>query len=251
MTDILLSASRITKSYMTAQTRVDAIRQISLQVQVGEFLCLVGPSGSGKSTLLRILAGLLQPDEGQVDFRGVSLTGPSAEMALVFQKANLMPWRQVIDNVRLPLEVQKMPAAEAEHRARELLTLVGLAEFAASYPHELSGGMQQRVAIARALVSDPAILLLDEPFGALDAFTREHLNQELLHIWQQQGKTVVMVTHDIGEAVYLADRVLVLSPRPGTVAATIPISLPRPRQPAMRFEADFNALAFQVRQAIG
>jgi NitT/TauT family transport system ATP-binding protein len=171
-------------------------------------------------------------------------------MGFVFQKANLMPWRTVLENVLLPLQVQRMPSDEAERRAGRALELVGLMEFAGHYPRQLSGGMEQRVAIARALAHQPQILLLDEPFGALDALTRERLNQELLQVWEISRKTVVMVTHDIHEAVFLADRVLVLSQRPGRVAAEVPISLPRPRPPSLYYSEAFSALAYEVRQAI-
>jgi NitT/TauT family transport system ATP-binding protein len=210
----------------------------------------VGPSGCGKSTLLRLLAGLLLPDQGQVCLHGRPLTGPCREIGLVFQKANLMPWRTVFDNILLPLQVQRMPLAAAEQRAAHALELVGLAEFAHSYPRELSGGMEQRVAIARALAHEPEILLLDEPFGALDALTRERLNQELLRVWDTDRKTVVMVTHDIREAVFLADRVLVLSQRPGHVTAIVPVPLPRPRSVSLFYSEAFSALAYEVRQAI-
>ncbi len=210
----------------------------------------MGPSGCGKTTLLRLLSGLLPPDQGQVRLHGQPLPGPSREIGLVFQKANLMPWRTVLDNVLLPLQVQRMLPAEAEQRAVHALELVGLMEFAHSYPRELSGGMAQRVAIARALAHEPQILLLDEPFGALDALTRERLNQELLRVWDASRKTAVMVTHDIREAVFLADRVLVLSQRPARVAAILPITLPRPRSLSLFYSEAFSALAYEVRQAI-
>jgi NitT/TauT family transport system ATP-binding protein len=246
----ILEAVHLSKHYTTRQGPLPAVEDVSFEVAPGEFLGIVGPSGCGKTTLLRLLSGLALPDQGQVCLHGQPLHGPCREIGFVFQKANLMPWRTVFDNILLPLQVQHTPSAEAEQRAARALELVGLAEFAGNYPRELSGGMEQRVAIARALVHEPEILLLDEPFGALDALTRERLNQELLRVWEISRKTVVMVTHDIREAVYLADRVLVLSQRPGRVAAMVPITLPRPRAISLFYSEAFGALAYEVRQAI-
>jgi NitT/TauT family transport system ATP-binding protein len=246
----ILEAIHLNKQFATRQGLLQAVEDVSFGVAPGEFLCVVGPSGCGKTTLLRLLSGLLLPDQGQVRLHGQPLPGPSREIGLVFQKANLMPWRTVLDNVLLPLQVQRMPPAEAGQRAVHALELVGLMEFAHSYPRELSGGMTQRVAIARALAHEPQILLLDEPFGALDALTRERLNQELLRVWDASRKTVVMVTHDIREAVFLADRVLVLSQRPAQVTAVVPITLPRPRSLSLFYSEAFSALAYEVRQAI-
>ena len=213
-------------------------------------MCIVGPSGCGKTTLLRLLAGLISPDQGEVRLNNQLLREPCSDIGLVFQKANLMPWRSVFDNILLPLQVQNTPKVQANERVEQALTMVGLSDFAAAYPRELSGGMQQRVAIARALVHEPRILLLDEPFGALDALARERLNLELLQLWRASRKTVVMVTHNIQEAVFLADRVLILSQRPGQVTAAIPINLPRPRELSLVYDNNFSALAYQVRQAI-
>jgi len=246
----ILEAIHLSKQYTTRQGSLSAIEDVSFEVSEGEFLCIVGPSGCGKTTLLRLLAGLVLPDEGQVCLHGQPVDGPCQEIGFVFQKANLMPWRTVFDNVLLPLQIQHMPPSEAEERVNDSLELVGLREFAANYPRELSGGMEQRVAIARALAHKPEILLLDEPFGALDALTRERLNQELLQVWGISRKTVVMVTHDIREAVFLADRVLVLSQRPGRVAAIVPVTLPRPRSLSIFYSEAFSALAYEVRQAI-
>jgi NitT/TauT family transport system ATP-binding protein len=246
----ILEAIDLSKQYTTRQGQLSAIEDVSFAVAEGEFLCIVGPSGCGKTTLLRLLAGLVLPDRGQVRLNGQPVQGPCREIGFVFQKANLMPWRSVFDNVLLPLQIQHMPASEAEQQASQALELVGLTEFAANYPRELSGGMEQRVAIARALAHQPEILLLDEPFGALDALTRERLNHELLRVWEISRKTVVMVTHDIREAVFLADRVLVLSQRPGRVAAVVPVTLPRPRSPSLIYSEAFGALAYEVRQAI-
>ena len=246
----ILEAIHLSKQYATSQGLLSAIEDVSFEVAAGEFLCIVGPSGCGKTTLLRLLAGLLLPDQGRVCLHGQPLEGPCRAIGFVFQKANLMPWRTVFDNILLPLQVQRTPPAAAGQRAAHALELVGLTEFAHSYPRELSGGMEQRVAIARALAHEPEILLLDEPFGALDALTRERLNQELLRLWDANRKTVVMVTHDIREAVFLSDRVLVLSQRPGRVTAIVPITLPRPRPTSLFYSEAFSALAYEVRQAI-
>ena len=247
----LLQARNLCKAYVTTrQGVVSAVENVSFRVKRGEFLCIVGPSGCGKTTLLRMLAGLLPPDAGEVWLDGRPVSGPCAEIGLVFQTANLMPWRTVFDNVRLPLQVQRLPRTEAARRVRRALEMVELADFARSYPRELSGGMQQRVAIARALVHEPEILLLDEPFGALDALTRENLNRQLMRLWEATGTTVVMVTHNIREAVFLADRVLVLSKRPGRVTAEIPVPFRRPRPLSLLYDGDFMDVAYRVRQAI-
>lgn len=228
-----------------------ALEDITFSVEQQEFLCVLGPSGCGKSTLLRILAGLLSPTRGEVFYQGERLEGPRQGVGFVFQKANLMPWRSVLRNITLPLELQYMAKEVTLERARELVDLVGLSGFEDSLPGDLSGGMAQRVAIARALVHDPDILLLDEPFGGLDALTRERMGDELLRIWQAQRKTVVMVTHSIVEALFLADRVLVLSPRPGKLRQDIRVDLPRPRLDEMRYTVSFGELVSQVRAAIG
>jgi len=228
-----------------------ALDDVSLDVQQGEFVCVVGPSGCGKSTLLRVLSGLLFPTAGQVYLRGRPLQGPCNDIGIVFQKANLMPWRTVLQNITLPLEIQGVKSDEARHRAGELIRLVGLAGFERNYPRQLSGGMAQRVAIARSLIHDPEILLLDEPFGSLDALTRERMNLELLRIWQARQKTVVMVTHNIQEAILLADWVLVMTVRPGRVTARLPVTLPRPRSQELIYSAGFIELARRIRAAIG
>jgi len=228
-----------------------ALEQVTFSVPPQEFVCVLGPSGSGKSTLLRILSGLLLPTSGEVFFHDEPVTGPRRAVGFVFQKANLMPWRSVIQNVTLPLELEEIPQAQAVAIACEMLELVGLTGFEDSLPRDLSGGMAQRVAIARALVHDPDILLLDEPFGSLDALTRERMGSELLRIWQAKRKTVVMVTHSISEALFLADRVLVLSHRPGRICLDLPVNLPRPRLEEIHYTSEFGALAQQVRLAIG
>jgi len=228
-----------------------ALERISLGLREQEFVCVLGPSGSGKSTLLRILAGLLQPTDGEVLFQGQRLEGPRRSVGFVFQKANLMPWRTVLENITLPLELEGMAQHQAEKKAQEMVELVNLEGFEDSLPRDLSGGMAQRVAIARALVHDPKVLLLDEPFGALDALTRERMGEELLRIWQARRKTVMMVTHSIPEALFLADRVLVLSQRPGRLRLDLQVGLPRPRHEDMRYTPVFGDLASKVRLAIG
>ena len=195
----------------------------------GEFVAVVGPSGCGKSTLLKILAGLLSSTDGSASLRGTRIQGPRRDIGVVFQAPVLFPWRTVLDNVLLPIDVQGQGRERYLPAARDLLTLVGLRDFERRYPWELSGGMQQRVAITRALIHDPAMLLMDEPFGALDAMTREHMNLELQRIWMEKKKTVFFITHSIPEAVFLADRVLVMTPRPGRVVDDLRIKLPRPR----------------------
>ena len=245
-----LRAEHISVSFSTPEGTVAALQDVSFDIMPGEFVSLVGSSGCGKSTLLRTLAGLLIPDQGSVWLDGKRVTAPRRQVGIVFQQANLMPWRTVMDNVLLPLELSDMPKAQAHWRAKIMIELVGLAEFANAYPSELSGGMAQRVAIARALVHDPQVLLLDEPFGSLDALTRERMGQELLRIWRSQRKTVLMVTHSVSEAVFLSDRVLVLSPRPGTVASRVTIDLPRPRELVLMESKAFGTLTGQVRAAI-
>jgi len=246
----LLQAKSLSKTYDTAHGSVPAVRNISFKVAAGEFLCIVGPSGCGKTTILHLLGGLIPPTEGQVLLAGHPLSEPPPEISVVFQNPNLMPWRTVSDNVILPLQILAMPNAETQKRSKETLDMVGLSDFAQAYPKELSGGMEQRVAVARALIQQPSILLLDEPFGALDALTRERLNHEILRLWQNQNLTAVMVTHNIREAVFLADRVLVLSPRPATISAEFIIDLPRPRPEGIEYGEAFGALAYEIRQAI-
>jgi NitT/TauT family transport system ATP-binding protein len=246
----VLAADEITMTFLGQQGSLEALECVSFQVDAGEFLCVVGPSGCGKSTLLRVLGGLVRPTSGEVYMGGELLTAPCRQIGFVFQKANLMPWRTVLRNVTLPLEIKGLKGDEAGQQARELLKLVGLEGFEHAYPRELSGGMEQRVAIARALIHDPAILLLDEPFGSLDALTRENMNLELLRIWQAKRKTVVMVTHSIQEALFLADRILVMSPRPGRIKATVAVPLSRPRRLEILYSAEFGGLSRRVRQAI-
>jgi NitT/TauT family transport system ATP-binding protein len=252
MVNELLVVEQVSKEFQGNAARLQALQPISFRLAAGELVCLLGPSGSGKSTLLRIVGGLLPPDGGKIWFNGEPLHEPRADIGFVFQKNNLMPWRTVLQNVLLPAEVQRgqVTGVDRQH-ARDLLALVGLAGFEDAYPTQLSGGMSQRVALARALLHRPRLLLMDEPFGALDALTRERLNVELLHLHQRQATTILMVTHDIGEAVFLSDRVLVLSDRPGRLVAELPIDLPLPRQVAHLGSARFGELTMQARQALG
>jgi NitT/TauT family transport system ATP-binding protein len=244
----LLSVRNLNKFYRTrSRERVTALADVTFDVAPGEFVTLVGPSGCGKTTLLKILMGTLPRSTGTVTLAGRNVAGPSASVAPVFQTPVLLPWRTVLDNILLPLELRHARTAEAEARATAYLTLVGLDGFASKYPGELSGGMQQRVAIGRALANDPAVLLMDEPFGALDAMTRERMNVELLRIWTAERKTVLLVTHSIAEAVFLADRVFVMTPRPGCLREIIPIELPRPRTLDMMNSPAFGAYVAAIR----
>lgn len=228
-----------------------AIANISLTVNSGAFVALVGPSGAGKSTLLRIVAGLLQPSNGQVYLNDGSPQESDEPVGIVFQRDSLMPWRTVVDNVRLPLEMQNVDRTEAESRVVEMIDLVGLSGFEDNYPAQLSGGMAQRVALARALIHRPTLLLLDEPFGSLDALTREKMAQELIRIWNALPVTVFLVTHSIPEAVLLADEVLVMTGRPGTITERVPIDLPRPRLVELQGTPQFQLYAASIRSAIG
>ena len=226
------------------------VDRLSFEVAPQEFVCILGPSGCGKTTILRMLAGLLAPSSGEVIFNDQRVTTPPEGVGLVFQDSNLMPWRTVLNNIRLPLEIRPEKTV-SDSEMENLIELVGLAGFEDSLPGELSGGMAQRVAIARALVQDPDVLLLDEPFGALDALTRERMRSELLRIWMVRRKTVVMVTHSIHEALFLADRVLVLSPRPAALRLALAVNFERPRAQEIIHTPAFGALAKDVRAAIG
>jgi NitT/TauT family transport system ATP-binding protein len=224
---------------------VHALHDLTFDLAPCEFACLIGPSGSGKSTLLRVLAGLVPPTKGEFHF-----FNHHDQIGLVFQKPNLMPWRRVLENISLPLELNNTPREDINQRAGELIKLVGLEGFERAYPRDLSGGMAQRVAIARSLMQDPDILLLDEPFGSLDALTREAMGDELLKIWQARQKTVLMVTHSISEAIYLSDKVLVLSHRPGKIELELPVDLPRPRTPQIRYSEKFSELTHILRDTL-
>lgn len=252
MTDAtILTAKHVTQTFRDGAEPLTVLRDINLTVACNEFVCVVGPSGSGKSTLLHILAGLTAPTSGTVCYEDKPLMQPNRKIGFVFQSANLMPWRSVLDNIALPLELAGAAKMDRDAAAQELIDLVGLRGFEAAHPAKLSGGMAQRVAIARALITQPDVLLLDEPFGALDALTREQLGEELLRIWQDKARSaVVMVTHSISEAILLADRVVVMSPRPGHIEAEFEVSLPRPRRLDDLGHPDAVRLAKDIRAAI-
>jgi NitT/TauT family transport system ATP-binding protein len=236
----------------TFKRGVTALQEIDLELAPGEFVSLIGPSGCGKSTLLRVIGDLIQPTAGSVTVNGKSAAQARADRdyGIVFQDAVLFDWRTVAKNIALPLELLGWERGRRQERVREMLELVELTGFDAHYPWQLSGGMQQRVSIARALAFEPALLLMDEPFGALDEMTRERLNLELLRIWERLGSTVVFVTHSISEAVFLSTRVVVMSPRPGRIAGIVPIDLPHPRTVETREEPRFFELVTQVRELL-
>jgi NitT/TauT family transport system ATP-binding protein len=246
----ILQAENLTAEFSGSEAELRALGEVSFSVAREEFVCVIGPAGCGKSTLLRLLGGLLRPTAGRVLFEGRKLAGPSPRIGFVFQRANLMPWRSVEKNIRLPLELDGTPEADARDAVKELVGLVGLAGFERSLPRELSGGMAQRVALARALAHDPEILLLDEPFGSLDAMTRDRMGAELMRIARTQRKTVVMVTHSIPEAVLMADRVLVFTSRPGRLRLDLRVDFPRPRRQDIVYTQKFGGLAERVRKAI-
>lgn len=246
----ILEVKDLSMTFPNGNGGLRALAGLTFSVIPQEFTCVLGPSGSGKSTLLRILAGLLHPTGGSFTFSLPGASGGKPRVGLVFQQANLMPWRTVLENISLPLELRGADPLEARERAQEWIGLIGLQGFEDSWPRDLSGGMAQRVAIARALIQDPDLLLLDEPFGALDALTRERMGTELLRLWQVQRKTVLMITHSISEALLLSDRVLVLTQRPGRLALDLAVPLPRPRQEEIRYTAEFGRLAMLLRSAI-
>ena len=229
---------------------VPALQGIHLAASQGEFVTLVGPSGCGKTTLLRIVAGLIAPTSGEVKVSGRSLRGPTRDIGIVFQVPALMAWRSVLDNILLQIEIRRLAVAQYRARALELIKLVGLSGFEDRYPYQLSGGMQQRVSICRALVHDPSLLLMDEPFGALDALTREHMNVELQRIWLERRKTVLFVTHSTTEAVFLADRVLVMTARPGRIGDMLDVDLPRPRTLDVMTTEKFGTYVRRIRGAL-
>ena len=242
----ILTIRNLTAVFPDNNGGLRALEDISFDVHPREFVCVLGPSGSGKTTLLRILAGLIAPTTGSFMFGH----GEQPSTGMVFQQANLMPWRTVIENIKLPLEVKQIEESRARMKAHAMIDLVGLQGFEDSLPRDLSGGMAQRVAIARALIHDPDLLLLDEPFGLLDALTRERMWNELSRIWQMRQKTVIMVTHSINESLFLADRVLVLTQRPGKVKLDLKVDLSRPRHDDIRYTPHFGRLARKLREAI-
>lgn len=247
----LVQLNSITKEYtIRSGGTVTAVDEATIDIGDGEFVTIVGPSGCGKSTLLKMIGGIISPTSGTVVFDGKNVRSPSPEIGIVFQSAVLLPWRSVLDNVLFPIEMLGWNVRRYRDEALHLIELVGLKGFEHVLPQELSGGMQQRVSICRALVYDPKMLLMDEPFGALDAMTREELGLELLRIWNEQKKTIAFVTHSISEAVFLADRVIVMTARPGKVVLDLQVNLPRPREIEMEFTAEFKGYSDAVREAI-
>ncbi len=238
------------KIYQTRRGNIEAIRSVHMGVRHGEFVSILGPSGCGKSTLLMVVGGLLPITEGKIVIGEMDVTGPRRDTGVVFQSPVLMPWRSILNNVLFPVETLGLSRREYRPRAVQLLEMTGLSDFMQNYPSELSGGMQQRVAICRALIHNPSLLLMDEPFSALDAITRDNLNQELLRIWHEYQKTVLFVTHSIREAVYLSDRVYVMSPRPAVISRIVEIKLPRPRALSIEETPEFNAYVAELRRAI-
>lgn len=243
--ELFLEINNLNLSFKSTEGRLEVLRDIHLGLGKREFLCILGPSGSGKTSLLRLIAGLIQPDNGTILF---STTEP--KLSLMFQQANLMPWRTVYQNIALPLELQSVEAGIIDQKVKDMVDMIGLWEFEDSWPAELSGGMAQRVALARAFISDPDLLLLDEPFGSLDALTRERMAGELLQLWQSRPRPVVMVTHSIPEALLLSDRVVVFSPRPASIVLDQPVEFVRPRDEELRYTPAFQKLEKKLHQAI-
>jgi sulfonate transport system ATP-binding protein len=242
-----LAIRAVSKSYQVDGRALQVLKGIALEIAPGEFVSVVGASGCGKSTLLRLIVGLDTAYDGAILLDGRRIEGPGPDRGIVFQDHRLFPWLTVADNIGLGLEAANVPSAEQHRRVAENIALVGLNGFENAYPHQLSGGMAQRAAIARALVGEPEILLLDEPLGALDSLTRAYLQEELLRIWRQGGVTMIMITHDVEEAVYLSDRVVVMEPRPGRISAVLPVDLPRPRD---RAAAEFIRFKERILRAL-
>lgn len=247
----VIEVKGLKKVYPSKDAPIVALEQASFDIYEQEFVSLVGHSGCGKTTIMKIIAGLLDGTSGDVLMHGRPVQGPQENTGIVFQTPVLLQWRTVLDNVMLPVEILGLSKTEYLPKAMELLELTGLVDFKDKYPRELSGGMQQRASISRALVHDPSLLLLDEPFGALDAMTRGEMNMELQNIWSEKKKTSLLITHSIPEAVFLADRVMVMTPRPGQIAEIIDINLPRPRTPEMRLSTGFTDCVRAVGKTIG
>lgn len=247
----LIEYERVHKVYNSGHDEVIALEEVSFDVVEGEFLTVVGRSGCGKSTLLKITAGLLPATAGAVRVAGAPVRGPLTNIGIVFQSPVLLAWRKALDNVLLQIEARGLKVDAYRKRALELLELTGLRGFENRYPNELSGGMQQRVSISRALIHDPPLLLMDEPFGALDAITRDEMNLELLRIWGEARKTVLFITHSIPEAVFLGDRVIVMTPRPGKIADILSIDLPRPRTTVLHDDSKFIGYVRKIRERLG
>ena len=238
------------KTYQTQRAEIEAIRKVEMDVYRSEFISILGPCGGGKSTLLMAVGGLLPITSGSIKVNDAPVIRPRRDTGVVFQSPVLMPWRTIIKNVLFPIECLGLNVSDYTARAEELLEMTGLSGFGGNLPTELSGGMQQRVAICRALIHDPEVLLMDEPFSALDAMTRDNMNQELLRIWQEHKKTVLFVTHSIREAVFLSDRVFVMSPRPSVISKIVDIDLPRPRELAIEETPEFNVFVAELRKSI-
>ena len=244
---VLIQARGVHKTYRTKDSAVETLKPLDFDIRAGEFVSVVGPSGCGKSTLMKMVAGLLPVSGGELLPSGKPVQGPQTNVGIVFQNALLLPWRSVIDNILLQAEIRGLPMAAATQRAQQLIEMAGLQGFEKKFPWQLSGGMQQRVAILRALLHDPPVLLMDEPFGALDAMTRERMNLELQRIWMAAAKTVLLITHSIPEAIFLSDRVFVMTERPGRIDAVYDIKLPRPRSLDVMGNEAFAALARTLR----
>ena len=247
---VAMVVDHATKYYKTGSGSVHALEDLSLEVGQGEFVCILGPSGCGKSTLLWAMSGLHDLTSGRIVLNGTPVTGPRPEIGMIFQDANLLPWRNLWQNIHFPFEIKHLDPKPYETRIRGLIQEVGLSGFETKMPRELSGGMQQRASIVRCLSFDPAVILMDEPFGALDAFTRDEMNLLIQQIWTETGKTIVFVTHNVTEAIFLADRVVVLTPRPGRLAHVFPIDLPRPRTIEQTFTPEFIKIVLEIKQTI-
>jgi NitT/TauT family transport system ATP-binding protein len=248
--EIAMKVDHVTKHYKTQTGSVHALEDLTLDIAKGEFVCILGPSGCGKSTLLWGMSGLHDLTAGQVVLNGTPVTGPRPEIGMIFQDANLLPWRNLHQNIRFPFEIKRLDPKPYETRIQGLIDEVGLAGFETKFPRELSGGMQQRASIVRCLSFDPDVILMDEPFGALDAFTRDEMNLLIQKIWMETGKTIIFVTHNVTEAIFLADRVVVLTPRPGRLAHIFPIELPRPRTIEQTYSPEFIELILEVKDTI-
>lgn len=247
--EVVVTGQAVGKTF--ADGSVIALQDANFNIKRGSFVSLVGPSGCGKSTLLRLISGLITPTSGDISVHGTQVIGPRPDISMMFQKATLLDWRTALENVLLPTEIAGTPTKADKNRALDLLKLVGLEDFAFSFPAQLSGGMQQRVALARLLQTGADILLLDEPFGALDEFTREHLNMELMRIVEEVEATTIFVTHNISEAIFLADQVVVMTSRPGRMAKIIDVELGRPRSLSLQTSVAFNKLVEEVRETLG
>jgi NitT/TauT family transport system ATP-binding protein len=247
---VMMSVEHATKFYKTQTGSVHALEDLSIEIADGEFVCILGPSGCGKSTLLWAMSGLHDLTRGRIVLNGTEVKGPRPEIGMIFQDANLLPWRNLWQNILFPFEIKRLDAKPYNARIHGLLDEVGLAGFEKKMPRELSGGMQQRASIVRCLSFDPSVILMDEPFGALDAFTRDEMNLLIQKIWMETGKTIIFVTHNVTEAIFLADRVVVLTPRPGRLAHIFPIDIPRPRAIEQTFSPEFIKTVLAIKQTI-